>query len=115
MSAPNALSDREYRDLSDALLRRLEAQADAWLQDDVIDIDAQRTGGLLEFTFPDRSKIVVNTQPPLHEVWLASKAGGYHFAWRDGAWRDTKTGDSFDAVFNQQASRQAGRGLSISA
>ena len=36
----------------------------------MIDIDAQRTGGLLELSFPTGSKIVVNTQPPLHEIWL---------------------------------------------
>ena len=61
-----SLTDFEYHRLTDSLLRRIEAQADAWLQDDVIDIDAQRTGGLLELGFPDRSKLVVNTQPPLH-------------------------------------------------
>jgi len=110
-----ALTDLEYHRLTDALLRRIEIQADAWLQDDVIDIDAQRTGGLLELSFPNRSKVVVNTQPPLQELWLASKAGGFHFSWRDGAWRDTKTSAPFDAVFNEQVSLQAGRGLILSA
>lgn len=110
-----SLTDLEYHRLTDSLLRRIEAQADAWLQDDVIDIDAQRTGGLLELSFPDRSKLVVNTQPPLHEVWLASKAGGFHFAWREGDWRDTKTGAPFESVFNEQASLQAGRSLRLSA
>ncbi len=110
-----ALTDLEYHQLTDALLRRIEVQADTWLQDDVIDIDAQRTGGLLELSFPNRSKVVVNTQPPLQELWLASKAGGFHFAWRDGAWRDTKTSASFDAVFNEQVSLQAGRALVLSA
>lgn len=109
------LTDLEYHRLTDALLRRIEVQADAWLQDDVIDIDAQRTGGLLELSFPNRSKVVVNTQPPLQEVWLASKAGGFHFAWRDGGWRDTKTRQVFDAVFNEQISLQAGRPLVLSA
>jgi CyaY protein len=109
-----ALTDLEYHQLTDALLRRIEVQADAWLQNDVIDIDAQRTGGLLELSLPNRSKIVVNTQPPLQELWLASKAGGFHFAWRDGAWCDTKTGDLFDTVFNAQVSLQAGRPLTLS-
>lgn len=106
-----SMTDTEYHALADALLARLEAQMDRWLQDDVIDIDAQRTGGLLEMSLPDRSKLVVNKQPPLHEIWLASRAGGYHFAWQDGDWRDTKTGERFEAVFNAQASLQAGRTL----
>ena len=29
----------------------IEAQIDRWLEDDVIDIDSQRTGGLLELSF----------------------------------------------------------------
>jgi iron donor protein CyaY len=66
------------------LLARIEATTDRWLQDDVIDIDSQRTGGLLELSFPDGSKIILNTQPPLHEVWLAARGGGYHYRWVDG-------------------------------
>jgi hypothetical protein len=38
------------------LLRRLEIQMDAWLQDDVIDIDTQRSGGVLELSFPGRQQ-----------------------------------------------------------
>jgi CyaY protein len=47
---------------------RIEAQLDRWLDQGVIDIDAHRTGGLLEMTFPNRSKIIINTQPPLQEI-----------------------------------------------
>jgi CyaY protein len=30
----------------------MESTVDRWLQDDVIDIDSQRTGGLLELSLP---------------------------------------------------------------
>ena len=46
------LSDAEYHAKSNALLARLEAQIDAWLDDDVVDIDTHRTGGLLELSMP---------------------------------------------------------------
>src|SRR5258705_2593820 len=75
---PTALSDAEYHAKANAVLASVEARIDALLQDDVIDIDVQRTGGLLELTFPNRSKIVLNTQPPLHELWMAARAGGHH-------------------------------------
>ena len=39
-----------------AVLARIEATVDRWLQDDVIDIDTQRTGGLLELGFPGRQQ-----------------------------------------------------------
>ncbi|MEN9418223.1 MAG: hypothetical protein RI988_1843 [Pseudomonadota bacterium] len=107
----SALTDAEYHRLSAAVLAAVEQTIDRWLQDDVIDIDAHRTGGLLELVFPDRSRIVVNTQPPLHELWLASKAGGYHYRHVDGRWVDTRDGSDFYAVLSREASAQGGRPL----
>ena len=108
-----ALTDADYRRETDALLARLEAVADRLLQDDVIDIDTQRTGGMVELSFPDGSKIIVNTQPPLHEVWLAARAGGFHYRWADGAWRDTRDGSEFFAALSQHASAQGGKALTF--
>lgn len=108
-----ALSDADYHRETAALLARIEAAADRWLQDDVIDIDTQRTGGLLELSFPDGSKIVVNTQPPLHEVWLAARAGGYHYRWVDGRWIDTRDGSEFLESLSRQASAQGGKPLTF--
>jgi CyaY protein len=105
------LSDAEYQRLSHAVLAGIEATVDRWLQDDVIDIDPQRTGGLLELSFPGGSKIVINTQPPLQELWLAARGGGYHFRFVDGQWRDTKDGAEFFGRLSAEASAQAGRAL----
>lgn len=108
-----ALSDADYVRESSALLARIEAACDRWLQDDVIDIDTHRTGGLLELVFPDRSKIVVNTQPPLHEMWLAARAGGFHYQWDGQCWRDTRDGHELLAMLSRQASAQGGRTLAF--
>ena len=108
---PHTLSDADYHRETSALLAHIEATTDRWLQDDVIDIDSQRTGGLLELSFPDRSKIIINTQPPLHEVWLATRAGGYHYRWVAGSWLDTRDGSEFLAVLSAQASAQGQRPL----
>jgi CyaY protein len=105
------LSDAEYERRTRAVLAAIEATADRMLQDDVIDIDTQRTGGLLELSFPGGSKIVVNTQPPLHELWLAAQAGGYHFRAQAGRWIDGKSGGEFFDVLSACASAQAGRTL----
>lgn len=102
------LGDGDYRRLGEALLARIEAATDRWLQQDLIDIDAQRTGGLLELVFPDRSKLVINLQPPLHEVWLAARGGGFHFRWDGQHWVDTRDGRGFDAVFAEHAALQGG-------
>lgn len=108
------LSDGEFHRLSHAVLAGIEATIDTWLQDDVIDIDVQRTGGLLELSFPDGSKIIVNTQPPLHELWVAARSGGHHYRHAGGRWLDTRDGTEFFTALSAFASQQAGRALNFS-
>ena len=105
------LSDADYQRLSHAVLAAVEATIDHWLEDDVIDIDSQRTGGLLELSLPGGSKIVINTQPPLQELWLAARAGGHHYRHVAGCWLDTRDGSEFFAALSHHASAQAGQGL----
>jgi CyaY protein len=108
------MTDAEYHRLASAVLSRIEAVLDSWLQSDIIDIDSQRTGGLLELTLPAGSKIVINMQPPLHELWLAARAGGYHFKQVDGQWRDTKDGVELFDRLSREASTQASKPLTFS-
>jgi CyaY protein len=110
-TVPTPLTDPQYHSLTAAVLAGIEATVDAWLQDDVVDIDTHRTGGLLELSFPNGSKIVINTQPPLHELWLAARSGGFHFRYAQGRWVDTKDGRDFHAALSECASAQAGRSL----
>jgi CyaY protein len=105
---PTLLSDTDYHRLTSEVMARIESTVDGLLQDDVIDIDTHRTGGLLELGFTDGSKIVINTQPPLHELWLASRAAGYHFKYVGGAWREREGREFFD-VLSEAASKQGGK------
>ena len=105
------LSDAQYQQLTSRLLAAIESTTDRWLQDDVIDIDAQRTGGLLELVLPDKSRLIINTQPPLQEIWLAARAGGYHYRHVDGRWLDTRDGSEFFDALSRHASEQGGCSL----
>ncbi len=113
LPAPDPLSDAEYDAATRAILARIEAQADRWLQQGLADIDPQRTGGLLELQFDDDSKIVVNTQPPLQELWLASRRGGWHFRCCGGRWLEAREGGEFFALLSRELSHHAGRELKI--
>jgi CyaY protein len=114
-AAPHTpLSDAEFREVAGTVLAGIEATVDRWLQNDVIDIDANRTGGMLELSFPDGSKIVINTQPPLQELWLAARRGGFHFKHVNGEWRDTRNGGAFHAVLSDCASEQGGKPMTFS-
>lgn len=109
------LADAEYRRLTDAVLAHIESTADRWLQDDVIDIDTLRSGGLLELLLPDGSKLIINTQPPLQEIWLAARGGGFHFRHDAGLWVDTRDGSEFFDVLSRHASAQAAQELRFAA
>lgn len=108
---PVLMTDGEYRAKAGAVLASVEACIDAWLQEDTVDIDTNRTGGLLELSFENGSKIVLNTQPPLQELWLAARAGGFHYRFVAGQWLDTRNGSEFFDALSACASAQAGRPL----
>lgn len=108
------MTDLEYLNLAEELLRRIERSCDRINDDTDADIDNQRTGGMITLTFPNKSQIIINLQKPLHEVWMAAKAGGFHYKHSDGAWRCTKRGDEFFADLNRFASEQAGQTVGFS-
>jgi CyaY protein len=105
------IDDVEYERRARAVFESVEATVDRFLQEDIIDIDASRTGGLVELAFPNGSRIVLNTQPPLHELWLAAQRGGFHFRPSAGRWVDGRDGREFFEVLSACASEQGGRTL----
>lgn len=109
------LSDVEYDRRARLTFAAVDETVDRFLQEDIIDIDASRTGGLMELAFPNGSKIVLNTQPPLHELWLAAQSGGFHFRAAAGRWVDSRDGREFFDVLSGCASEQGGQTLRFDA
>lgn len=114
LPAADALSDQAYRLAADQTLSLIEQTIDRWLEEDTVDVDCARSGGMLTLTLPDRSQVIVNTQPPLKELWIAARSGGYHFKWMGGqTWLDTKSARPFMDVLGECLSQQSGRALSF--
>ncbi len=107
------MTDPEFMDQAEALLRAVEQCCDQINDSTDADVDNQRVGGMVTLTFANQSQIIVNQQKPLHEIWLASKAGGFHYRWVDGLWQDTKGQGEFFATLTLQASAQASQSLSF--
>ena len=84
------MTDLEFLDHAEQLLRAVELACDRINDESDADIDNQRTGGMITLTFANRSQIIINLQKPLHEVWLAARSGGYHFRFDRQQWVDTK-------------------------
>lgn len=109
------MTDPEFMDRADALFKAVEACCDRINDETDADVDNQRVGGMVTLTFSNGSQIVINQQKPLHEIWLATKSGGYHYRWVDGQWRDTKGQGEFFSALSSNASLQAGQGLLFAA
>ena len=81
-----------------------------------VDVECSRSGNVLEIEFIDNgSKIIVNTQAPMQEIWVAARAGGFHYRLNDGRWIDSRDGSELYAALSKLASAQAGQALVIAA
>jgi CyaY protein len=105
------MTDLEYMDRAEALLTQIEAACDRINDATDADIDNQRVGGMVTLAFRNGSQIVVNLQKPLQEVWLAARAGGFHYKFDGTRWLDTKGHGEFFDNLNRHASEQAGVAL----
>ena len=117
-SGTETIDDKQFYQLGSHLLHSIEAALEA--ADDALDLDldVERQGGnVINIRFKDRSVIVVNTQPPLHEIWVAAKSGGYHYRWAGTVakplWLDTKTGKELLSDLSEFATAQAGQEIKV--
>lgn len=102
------MTDPEFMDRAESLLREVESACDRINDESDADIDNQRVGGMVTLTFGNGSQIIVNLQKPLHEVWMAAKAGGFHYKFDGRCWMDTKGQGEFFASLSRYAGEQAG-------
>lgn len=109
------MTDLEFLDHAEQLLRAVELACDRINDESDADIDNQRTGGMITLTFANRSQIIINLQKPLHEVWLAARSGGYHFRFDGLHWADTKGQGEFFQRLTQDATTQSGMALTFTA
>ena len=102
------MTDSEFMDRAEILLKAVEASCDRINDGTVADIDNQRVGSMVTLVFSNKSQIVINLQKPLHEIWLAAKSGGYHYKFDSTQWLDTKGQGEFFVSLSRFASEQAG-------
>ena len=103
------MNDSQYHQLADELLESLQDTVD----EIEFDLDYESAGGIVEIIFPNGSKIIVNKQAPLHQIWVATKFNGHHFEYQDGQWIDNRTGVELYELLNDAGSKQAGESISF--
>lgn len=103
------MTESEFLSLADATLRSIEAAFEAASDGDEIDVECARNGNVLEIEFIDNgSKIIVNSQAPLQEMWVAAKSGGFHYKLIDHKWINTRDATELFAALSVCASEQGG-------
>ena len=113
------IDDKQFHQIAGQLLQSIELALEKADEAMDLDLDIARQGGnVINIVFRDRSVIVVNTQVPLHEIWVAAKAGGFHYRWAGSVlkplWLDTKTGNELLADLSTFVSSQAGKDIKVS-
>jgi len=103
------MTESEYLVLAEAVLNDIEIRLENIADTSDVDIECTRSGNVLEIEFIDTdSKIIVNTQAPMQEIWMAARSGGFHYRFNGQQWLDTRDGSELYAALSKVASLQAG-------
>ncbi|HEX4585292.1 MAG TPA: iron donor protein CyaY [Burkholderiaceae bacterium] len=105
------MTESEFNERAETALRALELAIDA------VDagIDYTRSGSVLTLELDNDTKIIVNTQLPTRQIWVAARSGGYHFAFDGQAWRDTREGTELFTALSSLVSAQGDRAVVLRA
>ncbi len=97
------MTESEFHRAVDGVLARIEASVE---NEAGLDVDLE--SGILAITFADDTRVIVNRQTPNREIWVAARSGGFHFASREGEWRDTRSGEELFASLARVIESQGG-------
>ena len=97
------MNDSQFQQLADELYQTIED----CIEESGADVDYDQNGGLLTLEFENRSKLIINRQQPLHQVWLATLENGHHYDYVDGKWIDDRSGQEFLSFLSQAIFKQS--------
>ncbi|MEL0660750.1 iron donor protein CyaY [Psychromonas arctica] len=103
------MTDSEFLELADLLYQKIEDN----IEDSEADIDSDQNGALLTLEFENRTKLIINRQQPLHQVWLATLENGHHYDYKDGLWIDDRSGDEFLSFLSAAITKQSGEKITF--
>lgn len=109
------ITDTDFIAATDRALAAIGEALDVALAASDADIDWSLNDGILEIECEDGSKLIVNRHVPNREIWVAARSGGHHFRPREGAWRDTRSGEELGAALAALFAAQAGLRVALPA
>ena len=107
------MTESEFLTLYDQIMRSIETQVDHWFDELNVEVEPVRNGSVLTLDFDSGVSIIINSQAPLQEIWVAAPEGGFHYTLRDGQWFDTRGGGELAESLSRMCTAAAGRPLQI--
>lgn len=110
------MTESEFLALAERTLSTIESALERISDEGDLDVECSRSGNVLEIEFVDNgSKIIVNSQTPMQEIWVAAKSGGFHYRHDDGRWINTRDQSELFASLSKMVSEQGNAAVVLSA
>ena len=99
-----SLSEARFHDLVDAAQEEIEDVFDH----SGMDVDLENSGGVLTVRFENGTQLIFSRQPPLRQLWVAARSGGFHFDYDESSslWicdaNDERLGELLSRVTQEQ-------------
>lgn len=104
-----SMTETEFLDLAERTLGDIERVLESAAESADLDIECSRAGNVLEIELIDAdSKIIINSQAPMQEIWVAARSGGFHYKRSADRWLDTRNGEELFTALERLVSEQAG-------
>ncbi len=105
------MNESDFNQLAEDTMLAIEEAID----DSGVDIDYDNAGGILTLEFDNGSRIIINKQAPLSQLWVAARSGGFHFDYDAEAdcWRLHGQSEDLFSCLGRYCSEQAGESVSL--
>lgn len=106
------MNESEFSDLAEQTMLDIEQAID----DSGAEIDYDTISDILTLEFENGSKIIINKQTPVSQLWVAARSGGYHFNYDSGSgsWvLDSDPEQELFACLSRYCSEQAGEAVAL--
>ncbi len=107
------MTESEFMDQVDETLEQIEEVLD----EAESDLDYESQGGMMTVSCENGSQIIFTRQPPLKQLWVATRNGGFHFDYHEdqGQWLRDSDAAELGQVLTSAFAEQAGETLDFSA
>lgn len=107
------MNETEFLARSQSILDSIESQSDDWVALYDLDIEASRSGNVVTLVFNDSIHVVINSQAPMQEMWVAAPSGGFHYRFDGQRWNDTRGGPHLAEALSQICSEATGQPIVV--